>query len=812
MANDVITIGVTSEYKDNASPGLKASGQAADKFEKKIEKLGKSTDKLSKKKVNPKLDVLDKATAKINKAEKSKAKFSKSKAKAKLEVEDKATDKIKGVEKAGESFGKQRYKPKTDLDDKAKKKIKDTDKTGENLGKKKYKPKTDTEDKATPKFKKILALGKTYGGKTFKAVIAVDDKATNIIKKVGKLGVKGISKVKSSVFSLKTAVAGVLTGVAAKKAVVDPMGLSDSFKTYEIGFSTMLKSAKKGKKFLNDAVNFANITPFDTEDVVSNAQSMMANGWKTKDILKDLTTMGNASAALGSGAEGIKSMTKAFGQMKTGGVLHSEEMNQLTEAGVNAWKYLSEAEGVSVAKLREMVADGAISGDKAVKSILKGMKEFDGMMDKTSKSTVSGLLSNIKDTFETGPLLKWGQGLQKGAIKGLSKMQSWLEKNEDKLSSLGDSLEELGEKISTKFASKLSGGMDKLSDLLDDDKFKNASIGGKLNIAWDEMIAQPFGDWWESTGKPGIVNKFKEVGSELGKSVKNWLKESLPGGENAGGAGSWLLGLLGITAGTKLIKGGIKLFDWFKGGNEKLPGGSDNPLSGLGLSSMAVAAGTVYVNGKLSGGSGNGVPGTGGDSKNGKQDIWLPESAKQKSNKTPKVPDSPETPTLPNKKQGLFSKLTSKAVPFLSSVGTKLGSGAATSTGTAIAGGAGILGGIGAIAGVGSAVGNFYKALKTNSKGEKRQELYRGGTKLGMVGAGALTGAAIGSVVPVVGTALGGIVGAGIGGIGAVFGGNKIGDWLRKRQNKNDEKQTGTYLDSQRGGGKADSKLEGSNK
>ena len=100
MANDVITIGVTSEYKDNASPGLKASGQAADKFEKKIEKLGKSTDKLSKKKVNPKLDVLDKATAKINKAEKSKAKFSKSKAKAKLEVEDKATDKIKGVEKA----------------------------------------------------------------------------------------------------------------------------------------------------------------------------------------------------------------------------------------------------------------------------------------------------------------------------------------------------------------------------------------------------------------------------------------------------------------------------------------------------------------------------------------------------------------------------------------------------------------------------------------------------------------------------------------------------------------------------------------
>ena len=84
-----------------------------------------------------------------------------------------------------------------------------------------------------------------------------------------------------------------------------------------------------------------------------------------------------------------------------------------------------------------MSQKGEISGDKAVKTILNGLKEFDGMMDKTSNSTVSGLMSNIKDTFDINIVSKWGKGLQKGATKGLGEFADYLDKSDAKLKEAG---------------------------------------------------------------------------------------------------------------------------------------------------------------------------------------------------------------------------------------------------------------------------------------------------------------------------------------------------------------------------------------
>lgn len=66
------------------------------------------------------------------------------------------------------------------------------------------------------------------------------------------------------------------------------------------------------------------------------------------------------------------------------------------------------------------------------------------MMDKTSNSTVSGLMSNIKDTFDINIVSKWGKGLQKGATKGLGEFADYLDKSDAKLKEAGTSLEKLG--------------------------------------------------------------------------------------------------------------------------------------------------------------------------------------------------------------------------------------------------------------------------------------------------------------------------------------------------------------------------------
>lgn len=716
MANKEIVIDVVSEYSDHASSGLQQTGKNAEKASREMDKLGKKC------------------------------------AKAKLGLEDKASPVL-------DKFGKK----------------------GDGLGKKTWTPKLGLKDTATAGIKKAMSAGMSFGRKTFSAVLKINDKVTSQIKKIPSV----ISKIKNSIFSLKTLAGGVMTGIAAKKLIADPVSLADEFQTYQIGFKTMLKSKKKATKFMDSAKKFASVTPFDTSAVVSNAQRMLAYGFSDKDIIPDLTKIGNASAALGAGEEGISRVSRALGQMKTNGRLNAEDMNQLTDVGINAWKYLADAEGKSIAQIREMSQKGEISGDKAVKTILNGLKEFDGMMDKTSNSTVSGLMSNIKDTFDINIVSKWGKGLQKGATKGLGEFADYLDKSDAKLREAGTSLEKLGEYASTSVFKGLEKAGDKIDDLISMPKFQNASIGGKISIAWDELIVNPFSKWWDSKGRPAIVKKITGIGKDIAKAGGNWFKESLkdllPGGDKAGIA-DYLAGFLGLSGGLKLFKGGKSLYDQITGGSGS--GGKTNPL-GDSIGTINVSAAVVNVNGGIGNGNST-IPGT---NPTGNKEIWLPESVKRKMQQT-----EPKTPSGPTRTPGGLFGLGGSGVTlkngetvaatgwkaWLGNLGVKLGSGAATAGGAAAVGGASLLGGALGIAGIGSAAGNIYNAVTAKDSATKKKEAYRGGTKLGLVGGGAATGALIGSAVPVIGTLAGGLIGAGIGGIGAITKGNKFGDSLRK--------------------------------
>ena len=203
------------------------------------------------------------------------------------------------------------------------------------------------------------------------------------------------------------------------------------------------------------------------------------------------------------------------------------------------------------------------------------------------------------------------------------------------------------------------------------------------------------------------------------------------------------------------------------------------------IGTINVSAAVVNVNGGIGNGNST-IPGT---NPTGNKEIWLPESVKRKMQQT-----EPKTPSGPTSTPGGLFGLGGSGVTlkngetvaatgwkaWLGNLGVKLGSGAATAGGAAAVGGASLLGGALGIAGIGSAAGNIYNAVTAKDSATKKKEAYRGGTKLGLVGGGAATGALIGSAVPVIGTLAGGLIGAGIGGIGAITKGNKFGDSLRK--------------------------------
>lgn len=99
------------------------------------------------------------------------------------------------------------------------------------------------------------------------------------------------------------------------------------------------------------------------------------------------------------------------------------------------------------------------------------------------------------------------------------------------------------------------------------------------------------------------------------------------------------------------------------------------------------------------------------------------------------------------------------------------GSGAAALGASSAAGG--IMGAIGVISGL----IDIFRGTKSSGK-DAKNKYFSGGTKIGMVGAGAATGAAIGSIIPGAGTLAGGLIGAGVGGTGALLAGSKIGKAL----------------------------------
>lgn len=210
----------------------------------------------------------------------------------------------------------------------------------------------------------------------------------------------GVGGLSSALDSLKGAAAlGVIAGVVTQ---ITNMGTSAvmaaaKMKQYEIAFSTMLKSAEKGKAMMQDLQNFAAKTPFDVPGVVEAAQQLTAFGFEAKEIIPTLTTLGDAAAGLGKGSEGVKLMGYALGQIKAAGTLKTQDVNQLVNAGVSVWQMLADASGKSVAEIKNMTEKGMIDSAAAIAVITEGMKSnYGGMMEATGKEML-GLINEVEE-------------------------------------------------------------------------------------------------------------------------------------------------------------------------------------------------------------------------------------------------------------------------------------------------------------------------------------------------------------------------------------------------------------------------------
>lgn len=658
-------------------------------------------------------------------------------------------------------------------------KIRESEAKAKSLGRMKTAAVLDVLDKATVKINKVIAHAKNFGAKTYNAVMKIKDshameslrnigsqvkgltgKAWSMAVRVKDFATAPLQKIKNLLFSIKSLIAAVIAGFAAQKLIAAPVSLADTIERSRIAFTTKLGSEAAAEDFLQEIYKFDEKSPFDTIQIVGIAQQMMNLGWEADNVLKDLGTIGDWSASLGKGEEGISAVTRALGQMRMKGKLSSEEMLQLTEAGVDGWNYLAKYMGKDITEIREMAEDGAIDVDTAIKGIMAGLGEYSGAATATADKTVTGIIDQIKSLVQTNIILPWGEGMSEGLKEGLTRIRDFIDKNKEALKKFGETLKELGAEISNWFADIVQDTIARLIEITSSEEFKNGTFGEKIGLLWDGLIANPFAKWWKETvipwwddvALPWLAEKASSIGESIGRGLTKGLLALLgidyvsaaeDGISIAGGfVEGFMEGFDGQAITNAFVDAISNIWDALPAWAKVLIGGGAALKIGGTLGSWLGGIGQLF-------GSLKGVIGSTGNAN--------------------------------------FSG--SGVLGKLASVGYGLTGGAekaATVTGlsggkAALIGGGTIAGGITAGIGAIHVIDTFGDALDASKEGDyisARANVARSASTAVGIGAGAAAGVKLGTVIGTAGGPLGnlagGLIGAGIGALAGMFFGDKI--------------------------------------
>ena len=299
----------------------------------------------------------------------------------------------------------------------------------------------------------------------------------------------------------------------------------------------------------------------------------------------------------------------------------------------------------------------------------------------------------------------------------------------------------------------------KFNAIADTKEWQDADFFGKVKIAWDEFIAEPFSEWWNSTGKAKFADFAQDIGAGIGTGLKVGVMAML--GIDIGETLDE-----GVSIGASFAKGFSEGFDfeaiseklWQGFGNllsnagKLLPGGEAPDLSSIFSAVMLSKIATPFISmGRGAASIGKGLFGTNAATGTSLMGSFLGSAAAG---------------------TGLLGKSGLLAINLGAgnlAGGASMSAAALSATGMAAGGGA-----IAAGATLVSSALDAYKAIKSDNKEESKAYGESAAWKAGGVAAGAAAGAAIGSIIPGIGTAVGALVGAGVGGIAGWIKGNKV--------------------------------------
>ena len=241
------------------------------------------------------------------------------------------------------------------------------------------------EDRASGSIKNVGSalgsLGNIAGG------VAIGNLLSDGIK-----GLAGMAKGALDSYAAYERLGQSINALTAKQAL-----LSGQAGTME---QALGQTSKQSKDLLGWIQKLAIESPFRQEDVAGAFRLSMAMGFTTRESQRLTQSMLNFSTATGQGGETIERVTRALGQMRNKGKVSLEEVNQLTEAGIDVMRILSDATGLTGDELYKNISKGLVSADTAINAILDDSDRLYANAGKAAATGMEGLLSSLKEMQE----------------------------------------------------------------------------------------------------------------------------------------------------------------------------------------------------------------------------------------------------------------------------------------------------------------------------------------------------------------------------------------------------------------------------
>lgn len=317
------------------------------------------------------------------------------------------------------------------------------------------------------------------------------------ISAIGKMA-KGAGGAVSSLGKAFTPVTAAVVGVgaAAGKTAID---FTKLYESTMVVFEKMLGGKQAANDLYGSLLSIAKASTFSQEAFLTAGKKLVGMGIDAQSTTKYMQAITDAVAGFGGTSENLTNVAENFAKISTAGKLSMEDVNMLSDNGIQALKILGNQYGVTSDEMRDMISSGAVPAKEAMDKLADGIENgTDGANGMTA--AMAGMSLAMKGKTLTGALDSLNSGFR-GFALNLIGINPTLKETDEGYEESTKRLQQLTAAISTiagimpSIATVFSGFTDGIGRLLD-------KIVG-ANVAFDEASGK-----WENVG--GVLGTLKE--------------------------------------------------------------------------------------------------------------------------------------------------------------------------------------------------------------------------------------------------------------------------------------------------------------